>query len=106
MLPTRNTVVELRSFAPVPACALCSAVAIGGEYHDTGRRRIRVSSSSGHRGEAALEVAHSPQGMKDHSPLADYSPVTLSENVPGGVARLVVTDWRGMGPFCGSQTRQ
>jgi hypothetical protein len=33
MLPTKNTVVELRSFARLAVCTPCSAFAIAGAYH-------------------------------------------------------------------------
>src|SRR5260370_2041859 len=46
MLPTRNTVVELRSFARPGACAPCSAFLIRRAYHDDGvceERELTVS---------------------------------------------------------------
>src|SRR5215472_12578772 len=48
MLPTKNTVVELRSFARPAACAPCSAVAMGGAYHDEGYLSILIPVTSKH----------------------------------------------------------
>ena len=49
MLPTRKTVVELRSFAQSAACAPCSTLAMRGAYHDEelcGERELTVRDAT------------------------------------------------------------